>query len=92
MKNFIIISFLLLLSACSTLNSVWEGGKTVVTGTVDAVVGGTSTVVSAVAKDVVNVTAFVLDTTAGVVSDAAVFTDEQTDVLQDEADEENPKE
>ena len=54
--------------------------------------GNVSIAVSAVAKDVVNVTAFVLDTTAGVVSDAAEFTDEQTDVLQDEADEENPKE
>ena len=54
MKNLSILSLLLLLSACGTMNSVWEGGKTVVTGTVDAVVQGTSTVVSAVAEDVVD--------------------------------------
>ena len=89
MKNLIVISFLILLSACSTLNSVWEGGKTVVTGTVDAVVQGTSTVVSAVAEDVVDTVAFVADTTAGVVESGAEFADEQTDELQGE---ENPKE
>ena len=89
MKNLIAISFLILLSACSTLNSVWEGGKTVVTGTVDAVVQGTSTVVSAVAEDVVDTVAFVADTTAGVVESGAEFADAQTDELQDE---ENPKE
>ena len=68
MKNLSILSLLLLLSACSTMNSVWEGGKTVVTGTVDAVVQGTSTVVSAV---------------AGVVEEGAEFADKQTDALQD---------
>ena len=89
MKNLIAISFLILLSACSTLNSVWEGGKTVVTGTVDAVVKGTSTVVSAVAEDVVDTVAFVADTTAGVVESGAEYADAQTDELQDE---ESPKE
>ena len=92
MKNLIAISFLaLLISACSTMNSVWEGGKTVVTGTVDAVVQGTSTVVSAVAEDVVDTVAFVSDTAAGVVEAGADFADEQTDAMNgDEA--ENPKE
>ena len=89
MKNLIAISFLLLISACSTMNSVWEGGKTIVTGTVDAVVQGTSTVVSAVAEDVVDTAAFVADTTAGVVEAGAEFADAQTDEMQDE---ENPKE
>ena len=90
MKNLIVISFLaLLISSCSTLNSVWEGGKTVVTGTVDAVVQGTSTVVSAVAEDVVDTVAFVADTTAGVVEAGSDFVDEQTDEMQDK---ENPKE
>ena len=90
MKNLIVISFLaLLISSCSTLNSVWEGGKTVVTGTVDAVVQGTSTVVSAVAEDVVDTAAFGADTTAGVVEAGSDFVDEQTDEMQDE---ENPKE
>ena len=91
MKNLIAISFLLLISACSTMNSVWEGGKTVVTGTVDAVVSGTSTIVSAVAEDVVNTVAFVADTTAGVVESGAEFADEQTDAMNGDA-EENPKE
>jgi len=90
MKNLSILSLLLLLSACGTMNSVWEGGKTVVTGTVDAVVQGTSTVVSAVAEDVVDTVAFVSDTAAGVVEEGAEFADKQTDALQDE--EENPKE
>ena len=89
MKNLIVISFLILLSACSTLNSVWEGGKTVVTGTVDAVVQGTSTVVSAVAEDVVDTAAFVAATTAGVVEAGSDFVDEKTDEMQDK---ENPKE
>ena len=80
MKNLIAISFLILLSACSTLNSVWEGGKTVVTGTVDAVVQGTSTVVSAVAEDIVDTVAFGADTTAGVVESGAEFADAQTAV------------
>jgi hypothetical protein len=90
MKNLIAISFLILLASCASVQSVWEGGKEVVTGTVDAVVQGTSTVVSAVAEDVVDTAAFVADTTAGVVKSGAEFADEQTDALQDE--EESPKE
>ena len=79
------ISLLLMVSGCSTVGGVWEAGKTVVTGTVDAVVTGTSKVVSAVAADVANTTAFVVDTTAGVVETVAEEVDEQTDALQDES-------
>jgi hypothetical protein len=81
-------SFLLLSAGCSTIGGVWEAGKTVVTGTVDAVVGGTTQVVSAVAEDVADTTSFVLDTTAGVVEDVAKRVDEETDELQTE---ETPK-
>ena len=75
--------FLLVSTGCSTIGGVWEAGKTVVTGTVDAVVTGTSQIVSAVAEDVADTTAFVVDTTAGVVEDVANYVDEETDSLQD---------
>jgi hypothetical protein len=88
MKNLISVSFLILLAGCSTVGGVWEAGKTVVTGTVDAVVTGTSQIVGAVAEDVADTTAFVVDTTAGVVEDVADKVDEQTDNLQGE---ESPK-
>ena len=79
--------FLLVSTGCSTISGVWEAGKTVVTGTVDAVVTGTSQIVSSVAEDVADTTAFVVDTTAGVVEDVADKIDEETDALQ-----EDPKE
>jgi len=77
--------FLLLSTGCASVSGVWEAGKTVVTGTVDAVVQGTSQIVSAVAEDVADTTAFVVDTTAGVIEDVAQEVDEQTDELQDES-------
>ena len=77
--------FLLLSTGCSTISGVWEAGKTVVTGTVDAVVSGTTQIVSSVAEDVSDTTAFVLDTTAGVVEDVAERVDQETDELQDES-------
>ena len=80
-----ILGSFLLLSGCSTIGGVWEAGKTVVTGTVDAVVQGTTQVVSAVAEDVADTTAFVLDTTAGLVEDVANKIDEETDELQDKS-------
>ncbi len=76
--------FLLVSTGCSSIGGVWEAGKTVVTGTVDAVVQGTSQVVSAVAEDVADTTAFVVDTTAGVIEDVADEIDEQTDELQED--------
>ena len=82
-------SFLLFGAGCASVGGVWEAGKTVVTGTVDAVVTGTSQIVSSVAEDVADTTDFVLDTTAGVVEDVADRIDEETDELQDE--EESPK-
>ena len=85
----ILCFFLLVSTGCSTIGSVWESGKTVVTGTVDAVVAGTSQLVSAVAEDVADTTAFVVDTTAGLVETVADKIDEETDTLQDE---ESPKE
>ena len=78
-------SFLLLGAGCASVSGVWEAGKTVVTGTVDAVVQGTTQIVSSVAEDVSDTTAFVLDTTAGVVEDVAKEVDAQTDELQDES-------
>ena len=80
--------FLLLSTGCASVSGVWEAGKTVVTGTVDAVVQGSSQIVSAVAEDVADTTAFVVDTTAGVIESVAEEIDEQTDELQ----EESPKE
>ena len=79
----ILCFFLLVSTGCSTIGGVWEAGKTVVTGTVDAVVTGTSQIVSAVAEDIADTTAFVVDTTAGVVEDVADYVDEETDSLQD---------
>ena len=37
MKNLISLSFLILMTGCTTVGGVWEAGKTVVTGTVDFV-------------------------------------------------------
>ena len=79
--------FLLVSTGCSTIGGVWEAGKTIVTGTVDAVVTGTSQIVSAVAEDVADTTAFVVDTTAGVVEDVADYVDEETDSLQEDPNE-----
>ena len=79
----ILCFFLLVSTGCSTVGGVWEAGKTIVTGTVDAVVTGTSQIVSAVAEDIADTTAFVVDTTAGVVEDVADYVDEETDSLQD---------
>ena len=76
--------FLLLNTGCASVGGVWEAGKTIVTGTVDAVVKGTSQVVSSVAEDVADTTAFVVDTTAGVIEDVADEIDEQTDELQED--------
>ena len=84
MKNLISLSFLILMTGCTTVGGVWEAGKTVVTGTVDSVVTGTSQVVSAVTEDVVDAAAFVGDTTAGVVAEASDYIDAETDVLQEE--------
>ena len=80
-----ILCFFLLVSAgCSTIGSVWESGKTVVTGTVDAVVTGTSQIATAIAEDVSDTVAFVGDTTAGVIADTAEMIDEQTDEIQED--------
>ena len=84
----ILCFFLLVSTGCSTIGAVWESGKTVVTGTVDAVVAGTSQLVGAVAEDIADTVAFAVDTTAGLVEDVAEKIDEETDVLQ----EEDPKE
>ena len=80
----ILCFFLLVSTGCSTIGGVWEAGKTVVTGTVDAVVQGTSQIVGSVAEDVADTTAFVLDTSAGLVEDVAERIDEETDELQEE--------
>ena len=85
----ILCFFLLVSTGCSTIGGVWEAGKTVVTGTVDAVVTGTSQIVGSVAEDVADTVAFAVDTTAGLVEDVAEKIDEETDELQDE---ESPKE
>jgi hypothetical protein len=79
LKSLLVCLFVVSIGACSTMEAVWEGGKTVVTGTVDAVVGGTSQIVSAVAEDVVDTAAFAADTTAGLVEASADFVDGQTD-------------
>jgi len=84
MKTLISGILIIFIAGCSTMNGVWEAGKTVVGGTVDAVVTGTSQIASAVASDVVNTTAFVVDTAAGVIEDTAEIIDENTDVIQDE--------
>lgn len=83
-KSLIVCLFVITLGACSTMEAVWEGGKTIVTGTVDAVVTGTSSIVSAVAEDVVDTAAFVADTTAGIVESGAEFIDEKTDSPSDD--------
>ena len=80
----IIALSLVTVQGCSTVASVWEGGKTFVTGTIDAAVTGTSQIVSAVAEDVVDTAAFVADTGAGLVQSVADRIDEETDELQDE--------
>jgi len=94
-KSLLVCLFVVSLGACSTMEAVWEGGKTVVTGTVDAVVTGTSQIVSAVAEDVVDTAAFAADTTAGLVSASAEFVDKQTDSAEEieeaEANEESEK-
>ena len=83
-KSLIVCLFVITLGACSTMEAGWEGGKTIVTGTVDAVVTGTSSIVSAVAEDVVDTAAFVADTTAGIVESGAEFIDEKTDSPSDD--------
>jgi hypothetical protein len=70
---------IIFMSGCASVGGVWEAGKTIVTGTVDAVVTGTSQIATAIAEDVSDTVAFVGDTTAGVIADTAEMIDEQTD-------------
>lgn len=91
-KSLLVCLFVVSIGACSTMEAVWEGGKTVVTGTVDAVVTGTSQIVSAVAEDVVDTAAFAADTTAGLVQASAEFVDGQTDSAAEKADEDEDSE
>ena len=83
LKSLLVCLFVVSIGACSTMEAVWEGGKTVVTGTVDSVVTGTSQIVSAVAEDVVDTAAFAADTTAGLVEASADFVDGQTDSAEE---------
>ena len=82
MKNFIALSFLILMVGCSTVGGVYDAGRTVVTGAVDTLATGTSQVVSAVTEDVIDAAAFVGDTTAGVVEEASEYIDKETDEIE----------
>ena len=83
MKNFIALSFLILMVGCSTVGGVYDAGRTVVTGTIDTVATGTSQVVSAVTEDVVDVIAFTGDTTAGMIAKTSEYIDKEPDEIQD---------
>tara|TARA_B100000287_G_scaffold398407_1_gene415770 strand:+ start:763 stop:1032 length:270 start_codon:yes stop_codon:yes gene_type:complete len=84
MRKLTALSFLIFMTACSTVGGAYDAGRTVVTGTVDAVVTGTSSVVSSVTEDVVDVVAFTGDTAAGIVASTSEYIDKETDEIQEE--------
>ena len=84
--------FVIFAQGCATVGMAIDGGKELVTNTVDTVVGTASDITIAVAEDVSDISTTALEVGAGVVSTVSEEIDKQTDELQEEAKEESKEE
>jgi len=75
--------FVIFTQGCATVGMAIDGGKELVTNTVDTVVGTASDITIAVAEDVSDISTTALEVGAGVVKTVSDEIDEQTDELQD---------
>ncbi len=75
--------FVIFAQGCATVGMAIDGGKELVTNTVDTVVGTASDITIAVAEDVSDISTTALEVGAGVVKTVSDEIDEQTDELQD---------
>jgi hypothetical protein len=90
-KNmFLGLFFVMFAQGCATVGMAIDGGKELVTNTVDTVVGTASDITVAVAEDVSDITTTTLEVGAGVVEAVSEEIDSQTDELQE--DKEKPEE
>jgi len=83
--------FVIFAQGCATVGTVIDGGKELVTNTVDVAVGTTSKVVTSVAEDAADITQTTLEVGAGVVQAVSDEIDEQTDELQEDSKEPQEK-
>ena len=89
MKNMFFGLFLVMFAqGCATVGMAIDGGKELVTDTVDTVVGTASNITIAVAEDVSDISTTALEVGAGVVKTVSDEIDEQTDELQEDSKEE----
>ena len=84
--------FVIFTQGCASVGTVIDGGKELVTNTVDTVVGTASDITIAVAEDVSDISTTALEVGAGVVSTVSDEIDKQTDELQEDSKEEKPEE
>tara|TARA_B100000900_G_scaffold414025_1_gene439489 strand:+ start:796 stop:1092 length:297 start_codon:yes stop_codon:yes gene_type:complete len=84
--------FVMFAQGCATVGMAIDGGKELVTNTVDTVVGTASDITIAVAEDVSDISTTALEVGAGVVSTVSDEIDKQTDELQEDSKEEKPEE
>ena len=85
-KNmFLGLFFVIFTQGCATVGMAIDGGKELVTDTVDTVVGTTSKITIAVAEDVSDISTTALEVGAGVVKTISDEIDEQTDELQEDS-------
>ena len=93
MKNmFFGLFFVMFAQGCATVGMAIDGGKELVTDTVDTVVGTASNITIAVAEDVSDISTTSLEVGAGVVKTVSDEIDEQTDELQEDSKEEKAEE
>ena len=86
MKNmFFGLFFVMFAQGCATVGMAIDGGKELVTDTVDTVVGTASNITIAVAEDVSDISTTALEVGAGVVKTVSDEIDEQTDELQEDS-------
>ena len=89
---FLGLFFVIFTQGCATVGMAIDGGKELVTNTVDTVVGTASDITVAVAEDVSDISTTALEVGAGVVKTVSDEIDEQTDELQEDSKEEKPEE
>ena len=77
--------FVIFMPGCATVGMAIDGGKELVTNTVDTVVGTASDITIAVAEDVSDISTTALEVGAGVVKTVSDEIDKQTDELQEDS-------
>ena len=77
--------FVIFMPGCATVGMAIDGGKELVTNTVDTVVSTTSDITVAVAADGSDISTTALEVGAGVVKTVSDEIDKQTDELQEDS-------